>query len=67
VEGVRRASSCRSTLAPLLLQLTPSSRSQLNSNVGGACGEIVTMKGKFWTGLLKCVLLVASLSLARPS
>ncbi|GAA5852276.1 hypothetical protein JCM9279_002486 [Rhodotorula babjevae] len=24
----------------------------LNSNVGGACGEIVTMKGKFWTGLL---------------
>ncbi|KAM0790029.1 Chitin synthase, class 3 [Microbotryomycetes sp. NB124-2] len=24
----------------------------LNSNVGGACGEIVTMKGKWWLGLL---------------
>ena len=24
----------------------------LNSNVAGACGEIVTMKGRFWTSLL---------------
>ncbi|BGP33612.1 Chitin synthase, class 3 [Rhodotorula toruloides] len=24
----------------------------MNSNVGGACGEIVAMKGKFWLGLL---------------
>ena len=24
----------------------------MNSNVGGACGEIVAMKGRFWTALL---------------
>jgi chitin synthase len=24
----------------------------INSNVGGACGEIVALKGKYWTGLL---------------
>ena len=24
----------------------------MNSNVGGACGEIVAMKGKYWQGLV---------------
>jgi hypothetical protein len=24
----------------------------MNSNVGGACGEIVAMKGKYWLGLV---------------
>ena len=26
--------------------------SQMNSNVGGACGEIVAQKGRFWLSLL---------------
>lgn len=38
----------------------------LNSSVGGACGEIVTMKGKGWMGLLN-PLVAAQNFVRRPS
>lgn len=37
----------------------------LNSNVGGACGEICAMKGKVWAGLLNP--LVAAQNFVSPS
>lgn len=48
----RRKDTLILRVCPVAINPALQSRFDLNSNVGGACGEVAVYKGKWWRGLL---------------